>query len=416
LIYLENVTAPTRSFNPFRTLAVHRNFRLFWFGQTASLIGTWMQQISTAWLALELSNDPFLVGLVSAAGTLPILLFSIPAGVFADRRKKLRIVRVAQVMFLIQAVLLWWFTWSGHVTIAVLIALVLASGLLEAFEIPARQSLIVRLVGKDDLQDAIALNSGGFNLARILGPSLAAIVIAQFGIAWCFGFNAVSYFAVLIGLAMIRLPAGTDEISESAHSTWHGVVEAFTYIRNDRLMWILIRVVALFSFLGIPVLTMLPVMARDHLHLGAAGYGTLMGCFGIGALTGTLLIAGQGGRLRRGVVLTTCSLVLGLAMLAFGLSTSVVLSGFLLFVCGMAMMGNNALINGLMQSRVPDAMRARVMGLYVTVYIGTHPLGSAIAGWCAREFGVSRTVVAMGTLLFGAAAWAFRKYPEIRNA
>lgn len=416
MFILRAMTATTRPFNPFRTLAVHRNFRLFWFGQTVSLIGTWMQQVSTAWLALELSNDPFLVGVVSAAGTLPILLFSIPAGVFADRRKKLRIVRIAQLFFLAQAVLLWWFTWSGHATIGVLIVLVLASGFLEAFEIPARQSLIIRLVGKDDLQNAIALNSGGFNLARVLGPSLAAIVIAQFGIAWCFGFNAVSYFAVVIGLAMIRLPAGTDEISDTGRSTWHGVVEAFTYIRSDRLMWILMRVVALFSLLGIPVLTMLPVMARDHLHLDAAGYGTLMGCFGVGAMTGTLLIAGQGGQIRRGTVLTICSLLLGLAMLAFGLSTSVVFSGLMLFVCGMAMMGNNALINGLMQARVPDAMRARVMGLYVTVYIGMHPIGSAAAGWFARTVGVSHTVAGMGALLFVAASWVFRKYPEIRNA
>src|SRR6185369_11867899 len=191
-----------------------------------------MQQVSTAWLALELSNDPFLVGLVSAAGTLPILLFSIPAGVFADRRRKLRLVRIAQVLFLAQATLLWWFTWSNHVTIVVLILLVLASGLLEAFEIPARQSLIVRLVNKDDLQDAIALNSGGFNLARVLGPSVAAVVIAQFGIAWCFGFNAVSYLAVVLGLALIRLPAGVDEAGEAGRSTWHGIVEAYTYIRN----------------------------------------------------------------------------------------------------------------------------------------------------------------------------------------
>ncbi len=414
--YFEDVTAPSHSFNPFRTLAVHRNFRLFWFGQTLSLVGTWMQQVSTAWLALELTNDPFLVGLVSAAGTLPILLFSIPAGVYADRREKLRIVRIAQVLFVVQAAVLWWFTWSNQVTIGVLIVLVLASGLFEAFEIPARQSLIVRLVNKDDLQGAIALNSGGFNLARILGPAVAAVVIAQLGIAWCFGLNAVSYLAVVIGLAMIRLPAGTDEVSEAGRSTWHGIVEAFSYIRNDRLMWILIRVVALFSFLGVPVLTMLPVMARDRLHLDAAGYGTLMGCFGVGALIGTLMIAGHAARLKRGAVLMACSLTLGLAMVAFGLSTSFVASGVILVICGMAMMGNNALINGIMQSWVPDMMRARVMGLYVTVYIGMHPLGSTVAGWCARQFGVSHTVAGMGTLLFLAAAWVFRKYPEIRDA
>ena len=410
------MTAPARSFNPFRTLAVHRNFRLFWFGQTLSLVGTWMQQVATSWLALELSNDPFVVGLVSAAGTVPILLFAMPAGVFADRRRKLNLVRIAQVLMLLQASLLWWFTWSGHITIAALIGLSLAFGLLEAFEIPARQSLIIRLVNKDDLQDAIALNSGGFNLARILGPSAAALVIAQLGIAWCFGVNAMSYLAVLIGLAMIRLPVGTDEPAATTRSTLHGILEAYYHIRNDRLMWILMRVVGLFSLFGIPVLTMLPVMARDHLHLDASGYGALMMCFGAGALLGALALAAQGGRVPRGAVLTVSSLGLGLAMGVFGLSTSVVLSGTMMFLCGIAMIANNAIINGLMQSRVPDAMRARVMALYVTVYIGMHPVGSALAGWFSREVGVSYTVAGMGALLFLAAAWAFRRYPELRRA
>lgn len=410
------MTVTARPFNPFRTLAVHRNFRIFWLGQTVSLVGTWMQQVSTSWLALELTNDPFLVGLVSAAGTVPILLFSVPAGVFADRSRKLRLVRILQACFLVQAAVLWWFTWSGQIGIGVLFALVLASGLLEAFEIPPRQSLIIRLVGKDDLQQAIALNSSAFNLARIVGPALAAIVIAQLGIAWCFGINAVSYLAVLVGLWMVRLPPGVDEAGAAPPSTWHGIVEALAYVRHDRLMWIVMRVVALFSFFGIPVLAMLPVVARDHLGRGAGGYGTMMGAFGVGALAATLIIAGQGGRLRRGAVLTVLSVSLGLAMLAFGVSTSYALSVALLFVCGMAMMGNNALINGLMQSRVPDGLRARVMALYVTVYIGMHPVGSAVAGWCARTFGVSMTVATMGGLLFVAAAWAFRRYPELRHA
>jgi MFS family permease len=410
------VTVPARSFNPFRTLVVHRNFRLFWLGQTVSLVGTWMQQIATSWLALELSNDAFLVGLVSAAGTVPILLFSMPAGVIADRSRKLRLVLWAQAFFLLQAVVLWWFTWSGNLAIGGLIILALISGILEAFEIPARQSLIVRLVNKEDLQNAIALNSGGFNLARILGPSLAAIVISSLGIAWCFGINAISYLAVFIGILLIRLPDGVDEPSPRTQSTWHGIREALVHIRHDRLTWVLMRTVAIFSLLGIPVLTMLPVMARDHLHLDASGYGALMMCFGVGALLGALLIAGNHGHVPRGLVLTTCSITLGLAMLGFGLSTSVVVSGTLMFVCGLAMMANNALINGLVQSRVPDALRARVMALYVTVYIGMHPVGSAIAGWFARAYGVSLTVTAMGAMLFIAATWVFRRYPELRRA
>ena len=406
-----------RPFNPFRTLVVHRNFRLFWFGQTTSLIGTWMQQVSTAWLALVLSNDAFLVGLVASAGTVPMLLFSLPAGVFADRSRKLHLVRFVQGLMLLQATALWWFTWTNHITIGALIVLVLTSGLLEAFEIPARQSLIVRLVGKEDLQGAIALNSGGFNLARILGPSVAGVVIAQLGIAWCFGINAVSYLAVIVALSMIRLAPGVDDPGlPMGHSTLHGIREAVAYVRGDRQTWILFRVVALFSFLGIPVLSMLPVMAREHLHLGASGYGALMMSFGVGALTGALLLAGRAGIENRGGMLAANSLGLGLAMLAFGLSPWPALSAVTLFFAGMAMMGNNARINGLIQSRLPDAMRARVMALYVTVYIGMHPIGSAAAGWFARQYGVAPTVTAMGALLFLAASWAFRRYPELGKA
>lgn len=410
------VTTTARSFNPFRTLVVHRNFRLFWFGQTASLVGTWMQQVSTAWLALVLTNDAFLVGLVAAAGTIPMLLISMPMGVFADRRRKLTLVRSVQALMLVQATVLWWFTWTNRIGIWGLIGLVLLSGVFEATEIPARQSLIIRLVNRDDLQGAIALNSGGFNLARILGPSLAGVVIAQLGIAWCFGINALSYLAVIVALSMIRLAPGVDEPGPSTHSTWHGIREAFAYVHGDRATWILFRVVALFSFLGIPVLTMLPVMARDHLHLEAQGYGVLMMSFGLGALTGALAIAGRAGNVPRGRILTVSSLALGLAMLAFGLSPWPACSAAMLYVCGMSMMGNNALINGLIQSRMPDEMRARVMALYVTVYIGMHPVGSAVAGWFARQYGVSSTVTVMGALLFVAAAWAFRRYPELRSA
>lgn len=410
------VTTAARSFNPFRTLVVHRNFRLFWFGQTTSLIGTWMQQVSTAWLALVLTNDPFLVGVVAAAGTVPMLLISIPAGVFADRRRKLALVRGVQALSLVQAIVLWWVVWTDRINIWGLIGLVLLSGLFEAIEIPARQSLIVRLVNRDDLQGAIALNSSGFNLARILGPSLAGVVIAQLGIAWCFGINALSYLAVIVALSMVRLAPGTDEPGLTHNSTWHGIREAVEYVRGDRTTAVLFRIVALFSLLGIPILSMMPVMAREHLGLDASGYGFLMMSFGFGALTGALFIAGRASVVPRGRFLTVSSLSLGVGMLAFGLSPWPGLSAVALYVCGMAMIGNSALINGLIQSRMPHAMGARVMALYVTVYIGMHPVGSALGGWFARVYGVSATVTGMGALLFCVAAWAFRRYPELRRA
>ena len=406
-----------QSINPFRILTRHRNFRLFLTGQTISLVGTWMQQVATGWLALELSNDPFLVGLVSAAGTFPILLLSLPAGVLADRTEKLRVVRIAQTLMLVEASLLWWFAWSGHLTIHWLLSLALFGGILAAFEIPARQSLMIDLVVKDDLLDAIALNSGGFNLARIVGPSLAALVIAQLGIAWCFGFNALSYLAVLIGLALIKLPYTPRDPALVGHGTpFEGIKEAMRYVRGDRVVWILMRVVAVFSFLGIPVLTLMPVMARDHLHLNAGGYGALMMCFGAGALLGALAIAASGGRLPRGMMLTISSLGFALVTIVFTLSGSPIFSGALLFLIGIGMIINNALINGLLQERVPNALRGRVMSIYVMVYVGMNPLGSFVAGWVARQSSAAWAIGGMASLMLLFAAWAFRRYPELRHA
>jgi len=195
--------------NPFRALQVHRNFRLFWSGQTVSLIGTWMQTVGQGWLALELTNSAFLVGVVSAAGSFPVLLLSLYGGVIADRRSKLKIVIICQALLLAEAAALWWFTWTGRINITSLLILTTIGGIISAFEIPARQAMIVELVTREDIVDAIALNSGGFNLARIVGPSIAAVILAKYGLAWCFGINALSYLAVLASLSQIRLPPWT---------------------------------------------------------------------------------------------------------------------------------------------------------------------------------------------------------------
>src|SRR6476659_1217862 len=221
-----------RSLNPFRVLQAHRNFRLFWIGQTVSLIGTWMQQVGQGWLALELSNSALVVGVVSAAGSLPILLFSLYAGVIVDRRYKLRLVTIAQVLLSIEAAALWWLVWSGHITIPYLVILALIQGLISSVEIPARQSMIVDLVGREDVVDAIALNSGGFNLARIVGPSIAAAVIAGAGLAWCFGINALSYIAVIGCLAAIHLPKFVP--AETIGAAREGFQEGITYMRSRR--------------------------------------------------------------------------------------------------------------------------------------------------------------------------------------
>src|SRR5207342_2785115 len=205
--YIATVTAsPARPINPFRVVLRHRNFRLFLIGQTLSLIGTWMQTMAQGWLALELTNSAFLVGLVATVSSVPILLFTMPAGAIVDRSDKLRIVRIAQIAFLVEASALWILTATHRMTIGWLLTLAFIGGLIASIEIPARQAMMIDLVGRDDLPDAIALNSSGFNLARVVGPGIAAAVIARLGIAWCFFLNAVSFLAVLAGLLMMQLP------------------------------------------------------------------------------------------------------------------------------------------------------------------------------------------------------------------
>jgi len=211
-----DTSGPRRS-DPFRVLRTHRNFRLFWTGQTASLIGTWMQTMAVGWLSLELSNSAFVVGLVASMGAIPIVLFSMHAGALVDRGNKLRIVQTTQSLLLLQALVLFAVTLSGHVTVGLLLALSLVQGTLSAVEIPARQSLIIQLVGREDLQPAIALNSSGFNLARVVGPAVGGAVIGTLGIAWCFGLNALSFGWVLWGLARVGTAKSGTANSETAN-------------------------------------------------------------------------------------------------------------------------------------------------------------------------------------------------------
>ncbi len=401
-----------RSINPLRTLQVHRNFRLFWIGQTVSLIGTWMQQVGQGWLALELTNSAFLVGVVSAAGSFPVLLLSLYGGVVADRRNKLRIVIVCQALLLVEAAALWWFTWTGRINIHWLLALTTLGGVISAFEIPARQAMIVELVSREDLVDAIALNSGGFNLARIVGPSIAAIILAKFGLAWCFGINALSYFAVLGSLARIKLPAWTPV--QHLVSPFEQLKQGLNYIRSSRSVSGLMGVIAIYSIFGFQYLTMMPVVARDVLHTGASGYGLLLSFVGIGALTGALSLAGLGARIRRGRLFNATAYAFAGLTILFSLMRSVHLAAFVLLFLGLMMLINGALANGILQSVVPDELRGRVMATYVFVYVGFTPIGSFIAGVVARFVGVQWAIFSGGVVMLAYSIWAFSKYPEIR--
>ncbi len=402
------------SLNPFQTLQRHRNFRLFWIGQTVSLIGTWMQTMAQGWLALELSNSAFLVGLVAAAGSLPVLLFSLHAGVVADRTEKLRLVKIGQMAFGLQAVALWWFTWSGHITVGWLLALATINGVINAFEIPARQSFVIELVGREDLPGAIALNSSGFNIARVVGPSIGGAVIASLGLSWCFGVNAISYIAVLGGLMMIRLPAWTPP--EHLESPLEGIRTGIRYMRDTPSIAALMKWVTVYSVLGVPYLTLMPVVARNQLGLGAGGYGALLACVGVGGVAAALWLAAVGDRFNRMRLLAVTSYIYAGLLIGFALVRHAFLAYPLLLGIGFTMIVTSAIANSTLQHVVPNELRGRLMAAYSFVVVGlSSVLGSLVAGSVAHVIGVSWAVGGAAVIMLAYAYYAFERRPELRD-
>jgi MFS family permease len=401
------------SLNPFSVLARHRNFRLFWFGQTLSLIGSWMQSMAQGWLALELTNNAFLVGLVVSAGSLPVVLFSMHAGVLVDRYERLRLVKICQALLLLEAALLFWFTWTGHISIAWLLLFATAQGMISSVEIPARQSFIIELVGRDDLPQAIALQSSGFNLARIVGPALAAVVIAKLGMAWTFGINALSYFAVLISLYMMRLEPWQP--TAQLVRPWEGIRESFEYMRGTPLVAALMKLVTVYSILGVPYLVLMPVFARQRLGLGASGYGFLLASVGIGGFIGALALAAGGGRQAGSKTLRVSSWAYPVILMVLAAVRDARAAYVLLFLAGVAMIANGAVSNAMLQHSVPDALRGRLMAAYAFVVVGlAQTVGSFLAGIVARVLGVHWAIALGAIAMLAYAIHAFRT-PELRS-
>jgi len=371
----------------------HRNFRLFFLGQGVSLIGTWMQNVGQGWLVLELTNSPFYVGLVSALGSLGVLLLTIYAGVVVDRTNKHRLVVLTQTLSMLPAFALAALVWSRTVAVWHVAALAAFLGVVNAFDIPARQAFIVDLAGKDDLMNAIALNSSAFNAARVIGPAVAGVLIGALGVGACFFLNGVSYLAVIAGLLAMRLPRYVP--GPPAGSAWAGLSEAVAFIRGDRRIATIVVLMAVLSIFGFSYLVMMPVFARQVLHRGAAGYGLMMTAVGIGALIGALAV--------------------GLLLVAFALSTSYVVSVALLALTGGAMIVNNALANTMIQEIVPDRLRGRVMGFYSFVFVGLAPLGSLEVGTLAERIGTPAAVALGGAATALAVSVAGWRVAELRK-
>ena len=395
---------------PFPALR-HRNFRLFFLGQATSLVGTWMQAVAQGWLVLQLTNSAYYVGLVSALGSLPVLLVSLPAGVFADRSNKRRVVVATQALAMAQALGLAALIWMHRVELWHVATAAVFLGLVNAVDIPTRQSLIFDLVGKDDLMNAVALNSSAFNAARIVGPAIGGILIGGVGIAACFFLNGVSYVAVLAGLVAMRLPAWSPP--PLAGDGLARFREGARFILGDRATRALVLNTALLSIFGFPYLVLMPVFARDVLHVGAAGLGFLMASVGIGAVVAALGVAAFGRRLPKGRLLVWGGPVFGLAIAAFALTPWVPLAVGILVVSGGAMIANNAVTNTLLQTIVPDGLRGRVMGAYTSVFVGMAPLGAYQAGWLAERVGVQVAVAAGGLVCALASLALWRLVPEV---
>jgi MFS family permease len=401
---------PARAFGALR----HRNFRVFYVGQLLSLAGTWMQSTAQGWLVLELTNSALLLGIVTAVTSVPTLLFSLWAGDLADRHDKRRIILIAQAVSLAAALVLAILADTETITYPALLALVFVLGLANAFEIPTRQSFFAELVGPADLTNAIALNSAAFNATRIVGPALAGVVIGTAGVAACYYANAVSYVAVIVGLMMMRLPPWTPKPRTA--STLESIREGLAYIRGDRLVRTLVWLIAGVSVTTLPYVMLLPVFARDVLRVGAPGLGSMLSATGAGALAAGMALAAGRVRIPRGRLILGAGAAFGVALIAFALSPWYPLSLVLLALVGFTMILNSASVNALLQSRVPDHLRGRVMSVYVFMFLGMSPLGSMQAGALAKWIGAPYALACGGAALLLIVAWIALNIPELSAA
>jgi MFS family permease len=399
--------------SPFASLR-HRNFRFFYTGQTISLIGTWMGGLAQGWLVLELTDSAFWVGLVAFLGSLPILLFSLPAGVYVDRADKHRVVTIAQFLLLLAAAALATLVGADVVRPWHVAAAAAFTGCVNAVEIPARQSMIVDLVGKDDLTNAIALNSSAFNATRVVGPAVAGVIVARIGLAWCLALNAVTYVAVLVALRRMRMPPFVRP--PAAGHALERFREGLRFARGDRRVLALVTTTAVLSLFGFPYLVLMPVFARDVLRVGAEGLGAMSSSVGIGALLAALGLAAFGPRFKRGTLVAWASAGFGVAVALFAIAPWFGAAVVMLSVTGFAMVLNNAATNTLLQGLTPDALRGRVMSLWAWVFVGFAPIGSLLIGSLAGRLGAPAAVAAGGavTTLVAIATW-WRVVPEVRQ-
>jgi MFS family permease len=393
----------------------NRNFRLFYFGQTISLIGTWMQGVAMSWLVYRLTDSAFLLGAISFLGFLPSLLIAPFAGVLADRWNRHRLMFVIQTASMIQALILAGLVLTGTVQVWHVFVLRVFLGIADAFDIPVRQAFMLDMLDKkDDLTNAIALNSSMVNASRLIGPSIAGLLTASFGEGLCFLSNGLSYVAVLVSLAMMRLPARphTDKVEIPV---LQGLKEGFNYALGFMPIRSILMLMSVVSLVGLPYLVLMPVFAKDVLHSGPRVLGFLTAAPGVGALVGAVFLASRKDVRGLGRVIPAASAIFGIGLIAFSLSRVVWLSIPMLFLAGFGMIVQMAGSNTILQTISDEDKRGRVMSFYTVSFRGILPFGSLMAGSMAGSIGAPWTVgiggvvCILGALLFARNLPAWRK-------
>jgi MFS family permease len=410
---MAEVKPPRKSLGfAFRALA-HRNYRLFFAGQAVSLIGTWITRIAIGWLVYRLTESAFMLGLVSFVGMVPTFLLTPLGGVVADRWSRHRVLLCTQVMLMMTSAALAYFALRGTITAAHVIVLGALQGLCNAFDIPARQAFVVDMVeGSADLSSAIALNSMIFNSARLIGPSIAGTLIAIFGEGLCFLIDGVSFLAVVLALLAMRVSSAGPRKARThvLHELREGLAAAFGFTPIRAILLLM----ALTSLVGMPYAVLMPVFADQVFHGNAMTLGFLMAASGVGALGGGLALAMRGSVLGLGRIIAGGAGVFGMALVVFGLSSSLWISLPLLMVTGFAVMVQYAASNTIVQTIVDDDKRGRVMSFFAMAFMGAMPFGSLVGGTLARHIGAPATVILGGSLCMVAALLFARMLPRLR--
>jgi MFS family permease len=390
----------------------HRNFQLFFSGQIVSLIGTWMQNIAESWLVYRKTGSALKLGAVGFASQIPVFLVAPLGGIVADRFNRQRIVIATQISSMILALTFATLTLTGVIQVWHIFILAALLGVVNAFDIPARQSFLVDMVGKEDLMNAIALNSTMFNGARIIGPAVAGILVVRIGEGWCFLANGLSYIAVISGLLMMR-------VTKPARLASHGpalahLIEGYRFARHTAPIRSLLLLLGLVSLVAMPYTVLMPVFADHILHGGASGLGILMGATGVGAMLGALTLATRTGVLGLGRWVAFSCGGFGLFLMMFSFSHHFWLSASLLLPVGFCMMLGMSSSNTLIQAMTPDHLRGRVMAMYTMMFMGMAPFGSLFAGASAEHLGATFTVTVGAVACIGAAVFFFFHLPKIR--